>query len=161
MTIRVGKVDLSRPGIARFSLSHIPYDKAWVGLELPSTASEAPNANVHLTLTNRDGQVVMQEAGALSSWQKPKPEQVLGTESRAIESLVLRRDGEGREVRVDDAGYTEYERLGVRSDGGWGMRFTPRFFAKYELEIKVDQADPAYTQPVTVLVQAESTMFAP
>jgi len=161
MTIRVGKVDLSRPGIARFSLSRIPYDEAWIGLELPSTVSEAPNANVRLTLTNSDGQIVMQEAGALSSWKRSSREKVMSAKSQTIESLVLRQDGEGREVRVDHAGDTSYERLGVHSDGGWGMHFTPRFFAKYELEISIDQPDPTYTQPITVLVQAEPTMFAP
>lgn len=161
MTIRVGKVDLSHAGVVRFSLSHIPYDDVWIGFELPSPAAPTPNAYISLTLTNGDGQLVMQETGALSSWKQSNREYVLGTSSKVVESCVLRRDGAGREIPVDADGDTRYEQLGLRADGGWGTHFSPRFTAKYVLEVKVDRPDSKYSQPVTLLVQAEPTMFAP
>jgi hypothetical protein len=160
MTIWVGKIDLSRAGVARFSLSHIPYDGVWIGLELPNPVSTIPNADVRLTLTDNDGRVVLQEHGMLSSWNQVDRGHDLGESPQANAPRVLRREGASREI-TDAHGDTSYERLGVRIDSGWGTHFTPRFFTRYELQVKVEHPDPAYSRSVTVLVEAEPTMFMP
>jgi hypothetical protein len=141
--VKLGSVDLDRPGTTTFRIANLgpawdwnvgfriePRPESVVDLYLPGTTrlrpELVPRSEVTLELITGET-VVFSARGPLDSWS--------WTWNHAAKS------GTGEEYQSDPTTY-RYRRLGIGPHRGWGSHFTPRFGSEYTLRVTVERAEP-------------------
>ena len=126
-------------GTNSYTLKGLPSVEFTVGLRVDDLGLEEADAvlrqygaQVHLTLTTADGEVVFDQAGTLADW-------VLTSGIHGHPDAFAYRHGDHREVPQPD-GDIQVQRVGVGVDGGWGTYFKPQRDEVYRLEVTISSA---------------------
>ena len=132
----LGPVDLATKSERRYSMAGLPPVEMVVGLEVTaapigerSRESRPVDALITIVVINSRNELVIREREHLARWTWET------SSSQEFRAFVYRR-GDVREQSLG-SGVIGFERLGVRTDGGWGSYFQPRRGERYLLTLSV------------------------
>lgn len=149
----LGSVDLATKSEQRYSMAGLPPVEMVVGLEVTAAfiderfpESRPVDALIQIVLVNSRNELVIRERERLARWAWAGPA------AQEFRAFVYRR-GDVREQSLG-SGVIGFERLGVRTDGGWGSYFQPRRGERYLLTFSIlEPASVGHRYSVRLLVK--------
>jgi hypothetical protein len=138
----LGEINLASNQKYTYKMSNLPSEEMTIGFSIegfkniqnPDTAvynTRPVNPLVRIILTNSKGQLVVDEMSNLSRWVWS------GRGVNYRESYVYLRGEEVKRSLSKGSDVVTYDRIKVKSDGGWGTYFIPTSWTAYHLTIEI------------------------
>ena len=148
--LKLGAVDLSLSHTYTYTMKGLPKDRFGIGFRIvgPTFEPQTPhnpshhigetkpiNPKLRLSLSNKQGQTVINMTGAL------RHDWVWSYTQGIPEEAFIYGIGEEKKIQTGNQTFT-YRHIGVLADEGWGTSFTPRSSGEYYLVLEVIEGDP-------------------